>query len=239
MRGGATDTKFFGEPGNLGQDVDDSVEFINSGGFSTVAMQVNVPTGGAACFEACFNNSDWWPITLRDIDNDEYAQTTTDGTPFIGSISGVRCFRVRTCTAGSAPGTVMGTLQRGASTLEGIEFGYPPHRFGFAPVHRDVSFATAQTGAAIWTPVAGKKFVLTDLTIVCGGTTDAVVTVFDETDATGNRIFRGTIDVSNNKQYTYDHDFKTPQVASAVDNVLKLTTTANITIDVTAHGYEI
>lgn len=239
MRGGTTDIAFFGSPGNLGKDLNDTIEFENTGGFSTVAMQVNVPTGGAACFEACFNGTDWWGITLRDIDNDEYAQITTDGTPFIGSISGVRCFRVRTCSAGSAPGTVMGTLQRGPSTLEGIEFGYPPHRFGFPTVHKDVSFSSAQTGAAIWTPASGKKFVLTDITIVCGGVTDAVVTVFDGTDSSGNRVFKGTIDVSNNKQFSYDHGFRTPQVSSAVNNVLKLTTSANITIDITAHGYEI
>jgi hypothetical protein len=239
MEQGSQNILFGGEANNLGKNENDVVVFDNAGGYSTIALQITVPTGGVATFEATFDGSTWVPITLRDVENDVYAQSTDDGTPFIGSIAGARKFRLRTSTAGSANGTVIGTASRGTSTLEGIEFGWPPHRFGYTPVHKDASYATAQTGADIWTPATGKKFVLTDLSLICGGTTDAVVTIFDETNSTGNIIFKGTIDVSNNRQFAWNHAFSTPYISSAANNDLKITTSANITIDVVAHGYEI
>lgn len=239
MQGGNIGPKEFGMPGDIGENVDDVYVVDNSGGYATIAMRINVPTGGTCCFEASFDGINWEGITLRDVANDVYSQTTDNGNPFIGSIVGTRLFRVRTCVAGSAPGTVRGALHRQVSTLEGIEFGWPPHRFGFVPVHKDVSFSSAQTDAAIWTPDTGAKFVLTDLTVICGGTTDSVVTIFDGSNVTDNRLFKGTIDVSNNKQYSFSHAYTTPMVSSAVDNVLKLTTTGAITIDIVAHGYEI
>jgi hypothetical protein len=235
---GGANILFGGFAGNLGQNLNDTFEFDNSGGYSTIALQITVPTGGVACFELTFDGLTWVPITLRDVENDIYAQNTDDGTPFIGSIAGCKYFRVRTCSAGSAPGSVIGSASRGASILEGIEFGWPPHRFGFAPVHKDASFSSAQTGTALWTPASGNKYCVTDLTIVCGGVTDSVVTIFDQTDSSGNRLFKGAIDVVNNKQFLHSQEFVTPYVASAADNVLKLTTSANITIDIMVHGYE-
>ena len=219
--------------------MNDATIFENKRGFSTIAFHCNVPTGGEITFEVTYDNSNWESVSFRSVDLDIYTKTTDNGSDFIGSIAGVRKIRFRTSIAGSASGTIEGQLQRDASVLEGIEFGYPPHRFGFTPVHKDNSFATAQTGTGLWTPATGKKFVLTDLTIICGGITDGTVTIFDETNSSGNILFKGAIDISNNKQFFFFFSLRTPYVGSTINNSLKITTSAAIDIDIIMHGYEV
>jgi hypothetical protein len=223
----------------LGKNLNDEVVFENTAKFSTVTAHVHAPTGGKVCFEGSVNGTEWESITFRDITNDVYASSTNDGTPFIGSVIGLQKIRFRTCVAGSADGSVAGRASRNVAILEGIEFGHPPHRFGFTPVHKDASYTTAQTGTSIWTPASGNKFVVTDVIIVASGVTDADVTLFDETDASGNRLIKGSMEVSNNKNTIISFSPITPFISSADDNDLKITTSANIDIDITLHGYEI
>lgn len=230
----------FGSTDNLGQNLNDTVEFDNVGGYSSIAFHCLAPTGGEVTFEATFDGANWEPVSMRSVTDDVFTNKTDDDSDFLGSISGARKFRWRTSTAGSAAGTVMGRAQRDAATLEGIEFGYPPHRFGFTPVHKDASYTTAQTGAAIWTPASGKKFVVTDLILNFHGATDANVKLFDETDSSGNYLYKANVDVSliggGQPQVI---SLKTPYVASADDNELKITTDADIDVDILLHGYEI
>jgi hypothetical protein len=229
----------FGASGNLGQNENDQVLFTNKGGFSSIGLKVSAPTGGVATFEATFDGTTWDPINLRSVDDDIYVQSTNNGSVFIGSISCARAFRVRTSTAGSAPGTVMGRAAVAPSTLEGQEFGNPPHRFGFITTRKDKAFTTAQTGGELWAPASGKRIVLTDIIMNVSGSTDGTVTIFMETDAEGNRLFKGGVNVSQNNQFTMNHAFRVPFESQVADEVLKLTTTANMTVDVMMHGYEV
>jgi len=229
----------FGFSGNLGLALNSRVEIINRSGFSTLAARVTAPTGGSVSFEASFDGGIWEPISLRSIKNDEYQNVTDNNEDFIGSVSGARLIRFRTASAGSANGTVIGRLNREVSTLEGIEFGWPPHRFGFTPVHKDASFSTAQTGSILWQPATGKTYYVTDVSIIVGGSTDGIVTVFDDTDSTGNRLFKGAIEVATNRQFVFTHQLKTPFKGASDDTILKLTTSAAMTIDVILHGYEV
>lgn len=170
---------------------------------------------------------------------DTFTQQIEAGGDFIGSVSGAHNIRFRTSSAGTSGGSVSGSLQRNCSVIESIEFGPPPHKIGYELVHRDVSFSSAQTGATIRQPDSGNRFVVTDLIVVCGGSTDANVSIFDGSDSSGNSLFKGDIDISNNNQYSMNHSFNVPYRSSAVDNILKLTTDDNITISVVVHGYEV
>jgi hypothetical protein len=229
-----------GSVGNLGKNLNDSIVVENKRGYPTIAFHCNVPTGGEVTFEGSFDKQEnWEAVNVRSITDDIYTNKTDNGSSFIGSVSGMTHFRFRTSVAGSENGTVKGALQRDVSIIEGIEFGYPPHRFGFIPVHKDVTFTSAQSSTSIWTPEVGKKFVLTDLLIICGGVTDANVAIFDETNTQGNRAFNAPVDVSNNKQYSLSQQLKTPYIGKAINNSLKLTTSANISINVVTHGYEV
>lgn len=229
----------FGSVGNLSPSAGDSFTFSNKAGFSTVGVHVVVPAGGTVQFQASFDGRNWEPITLRGINSDILVQSTSDDGDYIGSIAGSRSFRVAVTAAGSSAGTVVGRCSRDAAAIETIEFGAPPHKIGYNPVHRNRDYTTAQTGAALWTPSSGKRFVLTDIVIFASGTTDATLTVFDETDALGNRIFRSFVDVTNNKQFAFSHGFKMPFVSDAADNVLRVTTDADLVFHIGAHGYEI
>lgn len=231
-------TAMFGSVGNLGEKENDVVEFDNTLGYSTITARVTAPTGGEVCFEGTVDGINWDGITLRSLKNDIFEQVTDNNSDFIGSISGLRKFRFRTCSAGSAVGTVMGRAMKEVSTLEGIEFGYPPHRFGYTPIHVDASYATAQTGTVIFTADSDKKSVVTDIYLVVSGTTDGNIKIFDETDATGNYLFKATVEVSTNKNFVFSHNFSTPYISSAVGNSWKITTSADIEVDLIGHGYQ-
>jgi hypothetical protein len=229
----------FGAGGNLGKNLNDAYTIDNPRGHNSIGVRVTAPNGGSVSFEASFDNVNWENVSLRSIKNDEYTQTTNNNEDFIGSIAGVRKRNLRTSSAGSSNGTIIGRLFRQVATLEGIEFGWPPHRFGFSPVHKDSSFSTAQTGATLWQPASGKTYYVTDLWVIVGGTTDGVVTIFDHTDASGSRLFKGAVEVVTNKQFVHCQQLKTPFKGGAIDNILKITTSANMTIDVILHGYEV
>jgi hypothetical protein len=226
--------------GEIGKDENDVFEVINTPGHPTIGFHLIPPTGGTVTFEATFNGlSAWKPITMRGVDSDLLSQTADAEDSFIGSISGVNRFRIRTSSVGSAPGSVSGSVHEYPCVIETVEFGPPPHKVGYAPIHKDANYTTAQTATALWTPASGKKFVVTDIGLFASGSTDAIVTIYDETNATGNRIFSCYVEVATNKQFKHSHAFKVPWVSSAVDNVLRVTTSDAINIYVGAHGYEI
>lgn len=230
---------YFGSQDNIGQNENDEFLLNLPDGNSTIGFRVVPPIGGTVIFEGSFNGITWEEISMRSIDNDLMSHSTDITSNFIGSISGLRKFRIRTSSAGSAAGTMTGKLQKAVAVLEGIEFGNPPHKFGFTPISKDGGWTSAQTGTTIWDPTTGNKFVLTDLILIIGGNTDGVVTIFDETNSTGNIIFKGTIDISNNRQFSFNHAFKVPKVSSAINNILKITMSTDMTVDVVVHGYEV
>lgn len=228
--------------GVIDKTLDSVLELDNAECFATIAFYLVPPTGGRVRFEACFDGNEWVPITLRGVNSDLLVQTADSADPvdnYLGSCAGTSKFRVKTIVAGSANGSISGRFTQAPCVIETIEFGYPPHKIGYDPVHKDASFTTTQTGTAIWTPASGKRAIITDMIIICGGVTDARVTIFDETNSSGNILFDGLIDVSNNKQYSLNHSFRIPYKSSAANNSIKLTTTADIVIDIILHGYEI
>jgi len=227
----------FGSANNLAAALNSEVVFVNNGGYSSLGFTLTIPTGATVQFEASFDGVTYDDITLRSVGADGYVKSTTISETFIGSIATARMFRARVIVAGSASGTIMGRASRDASTLEGIEHGYAPHRIGFVGMHFDFSYTTQQTGVALWTPTSGKKFVVTDYTFSVEGS--AIVTVFDQTDATGNRLFNSDLKVTAGTSILIDHAYTLPFVSAATNNVLKLTTSAAITIRGTIHGYEI
>jgi len=227
----------FGSANNLAAALNSEVVFVNNGGYSSLGFTLTIPTGATVQFEASFDGVTYDDITLRSVGADGYVKSTTISETFIGSIATARSFRARVIVAGSAAGTIRGRASRDASTLEGIEHGYAPHRIGFVGMHFDFSYTTQQTGVALWTPTSGKKFVVTDYTFSVEGS--AIVTVFDQTDATGNRLFNAELKVTAGTSILIDHAYTLPFVSAATNNILRLTTSAAITIRGTIHGYEI
>jgi hypothetical protein len=222
----------------LGYEVDDEVGFTNTIGYSTIGFYLQVPTGATVCFEGTFGGT-YEAMNVRSTTRDVYLTRTNESGNFIASITSIKRMRARVIEAGTAPGRIDVVLDQAPTILEGIEYGWPPHRFGFEQVHKDFMATTQQTDTSIWTPVLGNRYVVTDLVIVASGTTNAIVSIYDDTDVLGNRIFRAPIEVVTNKQFEWSHSFKTPFTAPVADTSLKITTSAAIDVDISIHGYEI
>lgn len=231
--------KKFGYTSNLAQSLNSSVTIENDLGYSTCAVRVTAPTGGVVIFEGSIDGINWESLNFRSISHDIFMSNSNNDSDFIGSIIGMRFIRFRVSSAGSTAGTVMGVLTKEVSILESIEFGYPPHRFGYTPVHKDASFTDAQTATAIWTPTSGKKYIVTDCLITASGTTDGTIKIFDNTDLSGGYLYKGYVNVSTIGTTVISIPLRTPFISSAVDNVLKFTSSANIDVDIILSGYEI
>jgi len=118
----------FGTTNNLAAALNSVYTYSNTYGLSSISFKLTIPTGATVTFEGSFDGTTFNNVTLRRVANDGYVQTTTVSDVYIGSIIGMRIFRVRVSVVGSASGTVIGTSSSQVGTLEGIENG-PPNDF--------------------------------------------------------------------------------------------------------------
>lgn len=114
-----------------------------------------------------------------------------------------------------------------------------PHETGYDPIHKAFEFNGAQTNTILWTPASGKKFVVTDYTIICTGNTDTTLTIFDETNSQANWLFRSKIDLIANSPNIIVSNLRTPFVSSSINNSLKVTCTGNADVYLMFYGYEV
>ena len=113
-------------------------------------------------------------------------------------------------------------------------------------VSKAVNYTTTQTGAAIWTPAAGKKIAITSIVIGTYGTTGARVIIWfggaaDTTYSAGTDqpVVIASFAPSTSSKPGLVLTPATPIFAITADHVLRITTDAGISIDVTVHGYEV
>jgi len=225
---------------SLAAALNSTATFDNQRGFASIGFTLSIPTGATVSLEGSFDGTSFFPVTLRSVNSDLYltAISTSDG--LIGSIASLRSFRVKVTIAGSAPGSISGRAHMTINTLEGQEHGFPPHKRGFSPIRKDFTFTTTQAGAAVWTPATGKLFVITSYLLFGSGTTDATVTLYDQTDSTGNRLLIGFFDVTVNAPiYISAYLGDSPFVSSAANNALTYKSTAAINIFGIIFGYEV
>lgn len=220
--------------GNIPSTLNGVFEYDNLYGFSSIGFHLGVPTGGQLTFEVSFDGMTWVGARMRGIETDEYTTITSVSGNFIGSISCAKKFRVRVSVAGSTTGSFIGSVSNQVSTLEGIEQGNRPDSFGNTGIHKDFEFTTQQTATIIWTPASGKRFVVTDLLI--SSTTAVGFIFFDETNASGNIIYKGNF---TNQQGISNVSFRTPYVSNTANNHLRVTTSAAANFSGVLHGYEI
>ena len=116
---------------------------------------------------------------------------------------------------------------------------------GFASTNKTQTYTTAQTGAALWTPAAGKALVITSVQIQSYGTTAGTAKVWlggsadtAYTRATDAAIFDGEFAPSATNKPGVIMSFPTP-IRGTADFVLRITTTNAQSITVNVWGYEI
>ena len=111
---------------------------------------------------------------------------------------------------------------------------------------KSAAYSSQQTGVAFWTPASTKKVVVAWGQFQCGGTTAGTVTLWlgataDTTysEGTDQRVaYFNCATPSATVAPAYTFAFPLPVVAATADHVLRVTTSAGITVDVVVHGYE-
>ena len=112
-------------------------------------------------------------------------------------------------------------------------------------IWRSANYTTTQTGTAIWTPAAGKKIAITHLTISSYGTTGARVILWfgasgdtTYTAGTDQLVFASSFAPTANSKPGAIPYVGEPIFAATADHVLRITTDAAISLDITVYGYE-
>jgi hypothetical protein len=115
-------------------------------------------------------------------------------------------------------------------------------------IWKAATYSTQQTGAALWTPAAGKKIAITHLHVTTGGTTSGRVTAWfgagggspdtTYTEGTDQPVFDGEFAPNANGLPGALVQLPVPIFCANADYVLRVTTSAGITVHVVAYGYE-
>jgi hypothetical protein len=236
-------------PANLGTAIS-SVSAIEVEGGNTMSFAIGTTTTGTFIFESTADATNWLPVEVFDAGLDMWVSgqniTPTLGKVYHLSVGGYRQIRIRTTATLGATVAHTANVSASQQLLAGIDTGAAPHNFGYLIVHKDGEYTTAQTGAALWTPTTGRKFAVSDISITTGGTTSGIVTLWqgasgDTTYTVGTdaALFRGEFAPSANAKPGAIKSFNVPYVSSTIDHVLRVTTSAAMTVYIQVNGYEI
>jgi hypothetical protein len=236
-------------PTNLGTAANSASTF-NVDGAASITIAISTTTTGTFIIEGTADNTNFIPLEVFDGALDLWVSgqnlTPTAGKVYQVISQGYRQVRLRTVTTLGATVAHGITLTNSQQFLGGIDTGAAPHNFGYTVRNFATEYTTAQTGAAIWTPTTGRRFAVTDVTISTGGTTAGVVTLWqgasgDTTYTVGTDpvVFRGEFAPSATAKPGVVKNFAVPFVSSTVDHILRITTSAAMTVYVQINGYEI
>lgn len=107
------------------------------------------------------------------------------------------------------------------------------------------NYTTTQTGVALWTPAAGKTVAVTYLAVSSYATTAGRVIVWfgasgdtTYTAGTDQLVWAGSFAPTANSKPGAILTFNTPIFSANADYVLRVTTDAGISLDVSVYGYE-
>lgn len=237
------------DPAALGTAVN-SASAVDVDGSSGATVSISTTTTGTFIIEGTGDNTNWFNVEVFDIASDLWVSGQSL-TPTAGKVYGILCaglrqIRVRTNATLGATVTHYWVLDESQDFIAGIDTGAAPHNFGYSNVHKDGEYSTQQTGTALWTPASGKKFVVSDITITTGGTTSGIVTLWQGavadttyTAGTDPAVFRGEFAPSANSKPGVVKSFNIPYVSTTADHILRVTTSAAMTVYVQCNGYEI
>jgi hypothetical protein len=107
---------------------------------------------------------------------------------------------------------------------------------GKTRVSKRVALSASQTGATVWDPTGGTRFVLKKLVVSCA--TGGTVQFFDGTDS-GNTVIGPILSLADDGGYAENWDGDMPYVSAAADNILKYTTDETFVGSVCVEGWEV
>jgi hypothetical protein len=236
-------------PTNLATAVN-SVSAFNVDGANSLTIGISTTTTGTFIIEGTIDNTNWVTPEVFEGSQDLWVTghsiVPTTARVYQVLTQGYRQIRLRTLTTLGATVQHFVTLSNAQQFLGGINTGAAQHDFGYVVRNFGTEYTTAQTGAAIWTPTTGRRFVVTDFTISTGGTTAGIVTLWQgaTADTTYNPgtdpvVFRGEFAPTATAKPGAVKSFAVPWMSSTVDHLLRITTSAAMTLYVQVNGYEI
>jgi hypothetical protein len=106
---------------------------------------------------------------------------------------------------------------------------------GFTRVSVGATIDQTASDLALWTPAAGKKFVVLSAVIEVASTNGGFFKIYDNTNASGNMLYQGA-PTAGPRVLT----FPKPWVSAAANNVLRASAGGTaLSADITLFGYEI
>lgn len=236
-------------PANLGTALN-STSTVDVNGANCITYQIATTTTGTFTFEGTADAVNWINVEVFNATDDIWVSgqnlTPTAGKIYHILCAGMRQVRLRVASALGATVSHDINITMGNQLIAAVDTGAAPHNFGYPLIHEDNEYTTQQTGVTFFTPTAGRKFVVTDLTITTGGTTSGIVTMWQGASAdttytagTDNAIFRGEFAPSANSKPGVVKSFNVPYVSTTADHQIKITTSAAMTVYVQINGYEI
>ena len=209
---------------------------IDCEGYNGIGFHLVPPTDGTVLFEGSFDDTNWTPITYRQIGADGYTQKVSTTEDFIGSIACLKAIRFRVTVGGSAPGAVGGRMTVPSNVLEGIEHGNASHCIGYTVQAKTISINTAGTDQPIWIPSPGKKPVISDIHFTVDG--NSTVTISDGPIVTGDYLVKGTFKSVAGQSQFVPVSFRLPHV-SHHNGTIYISQSDASAISGVMHGYEI
>ena len=112
-------------------------------------------------------------------------------------------------------------------------------------IWKSFNATTTQTGTAIWTPASGKKIAVTYLSVGTYATTSARLILFYSasgdttyTAGTDQLVFAASFAPGSTSKPGAIIQPSIPIFAATADHILRITTDANMSVDITVYGYE-
>jgi hypothetical protein len=215
-------------------------------GASAVLMHVATTQTGTMIFEVSADGTNWVAANTWDTVLDAWA-TNQNLVPTANRVyrihtAGWRNLRARTVATLNGTVALTATLSEHSPIVIPMAVA-PPHQIGYTLTGKTVNATTAQTGTAIWTPASGKKLVITSYQIQSYATTAGTAIVWFGASA-DTTYTRGTDLAIFDGEFAPSATLKPGVVqtgvwpASAVDHVLRYTTTNAQSITITVWGYE-
>jgi len=150
--------------------------------------------------------------------------------------------RVRTVATLGATVAFIVNLTQPMVIIPAIKTGPAPHDFGYSGTGISATYSTAQTSVTIGpTITATQRMIVTYVQLQCGGTTAGTVQIYFGTGAfsrgTSKPIFDGEFAPSATSKPGFAQTFPMNAPEGALDEELKITSSAAMTLTVTIWYY--
>lgn len=199
---------------------------------NSLGFQLTIPVGGMVAFEGSWDGLTWEASTFRQMGSDGYAASAHANEKWIGSCSTFNYIRFRTISAGSVDGSITGKFTYQQNTVEGIEHGPMPHRFGAFPHEVVTTIGTICVNQLLYQPEPQHLVTVTDIWLNAGGLTTVTLT------ESGTRpVFRCTLRPTAGAPFA-SMSYRVPVPFSGTGAPLMISNSAAQDVDIVVHLYE-